>query len=135
MAVTSSAIVEGLDVVGNVRYRNLSLPVDVFLDPLLLQTAEEGLSHSVIPAVALPAHARLKVVCFAESFPGVAPILRTLIRMDQRASRASMPDRHHGRIEDELAVNRRAGGPPDDLSGEQIHDNGQVQPALTSEHT
>ena len=43
-----------------------------------------------------------------------------------------MPHRHHDRIEDDLAMNRRARGPTDDPAGEQIHDDRQVQPALPS---
>jgi len=62
MAVTPRPIVEGLDVIGNVSDRELSVLVNVFLDPLLLQAAEEGFGHRVVPAVAFPAHARFEMV-------------------------------------------------------------------------
>jgi hypothetical protein len=37
---------------------------------------------------------------------------------------------HQHRVEYELAGYRRPGRPPDDPSGEQIHDDGEVEPAL-----
>lgn len=43
-----------------------------------------------------------------------------------------MPHCHHDRIENDLTMDRRARGPADDLAGEQIDDDGQVEPALPS---
>ena len=62
MAVTSGSIVEGIDVVSHVRDRKLSVLIDLLLDSLVLQTAEKGLSDSVVPAVALPAHTRFEAI-------------------------------------------------------------------------
>ena len=74
MAVTSGSIVEGIDVVGHVRDRELSVLVDLLLDSLFLQAAEEGLGDSVVPAVALPAHTRFETIRTAESAPRVAVV-------------------------------------------------------------
>jgi len=57
-AVTASSIVEELDVVEDVGTRELASFVDTFSHALFFQTTKEGL-HSVIPAVAAPAHAGL----------------------------------------------------------------------------
>ena len=62
MAVTSGSIVEGIDVVGHVRDRELSVLVDLLLDSLFLQAAEKGFNDSVIPAVALPARTQFVTI-------------------------------------------------------------------------
>ena len=130
MTVAAHLIVERIDVVRHVGDRQLSVFVDLFLDPLFLQAAEERLGDSIVPAVAFPAHTRLEVIRAAESPPCVAPVLRSLIGVNQRAARASSPHRHEHGVEHELAVNGGAGGPPHYHAREQIHDDGQVQPAL-----
>jgi hypothetical protein len=43
MAMTARLIVERFDVFGDVRRRQRPIPIDRFLNPLLLQAAEEGL--------------------------------------------------------------------------------------------
>jgi len=53
MAVTSGSIVEGIDVVGHVRDRELAVFVDLLLDSLLFQAAEERLGDGVVPQVPL----------------------------------------------------------------------------------
>jgi len=53
--MTAPAIVERIDVVGHIALREFTGLVDVLLDALFLQAAEEGLGHSVVPAVALSA--------------------------------------------------------------------------------
>ena len=67
MAMTACSIVERVDVVGHVGDRQFSILVDLFLDPLLFQTAEERFGDGFVPTVALPAHTRLKVSRAAES--------------------------------------------------------------------
>ena len=52
MTVAPHSIVEGIDVVGHIGDRQLSALVDLFLDPLFLQAAEEGLGDGIVPAVA-----------------------------------------------------------------------------------
>ncbi len=75
--MTARAIVEQGDVVGDVGPRRFAVSIDLFLDPLLLQTAEEGLDDGVVPAVALATHARLQVIGVAEAAPRVAAVLAT----------------------------------------------------------
>jgi hypothetical protein len=47
MTVAPHSIVEGIDVVGHIGDRQLSALVDLFLDPLFLQAAEEGLGDGL----------------------------------------------------------------------------------------
>src|SRR6185369_14561561 len=62
MAVAAGSIVEGIDVGGDIGDRQVSVLVDLLLDPLLLEAPEEGLGDGVVPAVTLPAHARLEMM-------------------------------------------------------------------------
>ena len=79
MAVATRSIVESVNVVGDIGLCQFSVPVDLLLDSLFLQAAEEGLDDGIVPAVAFAAHARLEAVRPAESAPGVAPELGALI--------------------------------------------------------
>src|SRR4051812_14424012 len=114
----------------NDRYRQLSILVDLLLDALFLQAAEEGLGHGIGPAVSLAAHTRLQVIRTAESPPRVAAVLRALIRMNHGAARTPSAYGHQHGVEHQLAVNRRTGRPADDLAREEIHDDGEIEPAL-----
>ncbi len=49
--------------------------VDLPLDVLFLQTAEEGLSYGIVPAVASAAHAGYRPIGSAEASPVVASVL------------------------------------------------------------
>jgi len=84
MTVPARPIVKAIDVVGQVGDRQLPVLVDLFLDPLFLQAAEERLGDRIVPAIALPAHTRLEVIRAAESAPRVAAVLRALIGVNQR---------------------------------------------------
>ena len=123
-------MVDVIDVVGHTVQRQLSVLVDLLLDPFLLQTAEEGLRDGIDPTIPLPAHTRLQMIRATEASPRVTAVLRTLIRMNHRATRASPTHGHQHRVEHELAVNGGSRRPADDLAREQIHDHGQVEPAL-----
>ena len=79
MAMASRQIVEPFDVLGDVRGRYFPTGVNTPLDPLHLQTAEEGLGDRIVPAVGASAHAWLKMAVFAEAPPCIASILRVLI--------------------------------------------------------
>jgi hypothetical protein len=70
------------------------------------------------------------VVLAAEPQPVVAPVLRALIGVDQRAARLASPHRHQDRVDDDLAGQCRLHGPPDDASRIEVHHHGQVEPAL-----
>jgi len=69
MAVTSRSIVEGIDVVSHLGDRELSVFVDLLLDSLLLEAAEEGLGDGVVPAIALPAHTWFEMIRTTEAAP------------------------------------------------------------------
>ena len=58
MAVSPDGIIEGLDVLVDIGHRHRSSDVDALLDPLLLQAAEKGFSHRVVPAVTPSTYAR-----------------------------------------------------------------------------
>ena len=91
--MAARSIVEGIDLIGHV-------------------------GDGIVPAVAFPAHTRLKAIRPAETSPGVAAKLGTLIRVNQRAARSSAAHGRQHRIEHQLAVNGRLGGPPDDPARE-----------------
>src|SRR5687768_17225379 len=102
----SGWIVEVVDVARYIRDREFSVPVDVLLDTLLLQAAEEGFGNRVVPAIALPAHARLESIGMAEATPGVASVLSSLVRTDDRAARTPRTNGHQDGIQHELATDR-----------------------------
>jgi len=52
--------------------------------------------------------------------------------MNDRSAWSPAPYGHQHCVEYELAGYRRSRPPPDDLSGEQIHDHSEVEPALPS---
>lgn len=128
MAVSTDRIVEAFDVLGHVQGSRLAVRVDALLNPLLLQTSEEGFSDGIVPAVRPPAHTGLKMVGLAEAPPCIAPILCSLIRMNQGLAGSSRTNSLQYRFQNQLSMNRRLDGPAHDLTGEQIHDDGQVEP-------
>jgi hypothetical protein len=75
MRVLARSIVEGLNVVRNIFRRERAIFVDVLLDELFLQTAEKRFRYSIVPAIAFATHARLKMVGFTKTPPGVASVL------------------------------------------------------------
>ena len=81
MTVTARSIVEAINVISYLGDRQRSILVDLLLDSLLLQAAEEGLGDGIVPAVAFPAHTRLEANRPTESPPGVAAVLGSLIGM------------------------------------------------------
>jgi len=104
MTVTARSIIESIDVLGHVGRCELSVLVDLFLDSLLLQAAEEGLDDRIIPAVAFPTHTRLEAIRAAESSPRVAAKLSALVGVNQRAARSSSTHGDQHGVEHELAV-------------------------------
>gem|GEM_PF-2901560 len=130
VAVSTDRIVEAFDVLGYVQGRRSAVRVDVLLDALLLQASEEGLGDCVVPAVRPPAHAGLKMVGLAEAPPCIAPILRSLIRVDQGLSGSPRTNGLQDSFQDQLSVNCRLDGPAYDFAREEVHDDGQVEPSL-----
>ena len=79
MAVSTAAIIEGLDVLVDLSRGELPGCVDALPNPFLLQAAKKGFSHRIIPAVAPPTHTGLKVMRPAEAPPRITAKLRSLI--------------------------------------------------------
>ena len=81
MAMATRAIVEAVDVVGQVSDRELSVLVDLLLDAFLLQAAEEGFGDGVVPAIALAAHRRQHSIADELLLKVVPAVLTAAIRM------------------------------------------------------
>lgn len=90
VAVAPNWIVKAFDIVRQIQFGGLPVSVDPLLDAFLFQTAEERLGDCVIPAVSPPAHAWFKVIGLAEAPPCIAPVLSSLIRVDQGLARPSI---------------------------------------------
>jgi hypothetical protein len=86
--VSALGIVEAINIFPDLDDGRVSTGVDALLDPLLLEAAEEGFRDRIVPAIASPAHAWFETVGLAEAPPRVAAVLSSLIRVDQRLSRA-----------------------------------------------
>ena len=95
VGVSTHWIVERIDVFGDLGSSNVPVLVDLLLDGLLLQTAEEGLGNGIVPAVAPSAHARDQFVGAAGALPVIASVLRSLIRMDDRLAGMTTSHCHH----------------------------------------
>ena len=122
MTVTACSIVKHLDIVEDIGFRQLPRFVYLFANTFLLQTAEEGFSYSIVPAVAMPAHAQLQVVGPTEALPVVAAVLRPLVRMhEHRLSGSTPPDRHQQGANHKRAAEAGLHRPADDLTREQVH--------------
>ena len=70
----------------------------------------------------------------AESAPGVAAVLRTLIGMDQRLLGVSAPYGHQHGIQYEILLQGWLRGPADNSARVEVHHHGEVQPALPGAH-
>ncbi len=127
MAVSSDAIIEGLDVLVDIGPRHRSSDVDALLDPLLLQTAKKGFGDGVIPAIATSAHAGLQVMCAAGAPPGIAAKLRSLIRMNQGVLGLASADGHEERVQHQVLSQCGLGGPANNTAGVEIHHDGQIE--------
>lgn len=94
MAMMPRFIVEAFDIVVQVSHREFPILVNVFLDEHHLQAAEKRLRVSVIPAIAFAVHAGLQMIGVTEASPRIASELRTLVRVNDRATRPSLPNCH-----------------------------------------
>src|ERR1700691_2723917 len=120
MTVSPCAIVERFDVVGDVLGCHISVSVNMLLDPFFLETAEERFSHGIVPAIAPAAHTGFEMMGLAEPSPGVAAVLRALIRVNHCPSRSSAPHGHKNGIKHELSMDRRASRPANDSARGKI---------------
>ena len=134
MAVSPDAIIEDLDVLGDIGHRHRSSSVDALLDPLLPQAAEKGFSHGVVPAVPSSTHAGFEVVCPAKAPPRIAAKLRPLIEVNQDMLRLASAHSHEERVQHEILSQRGLGGPADNAARVEVHHDGQIQPAFPCAH-
>jgi hypothetical protein len=130
MTVPTSSIVERLNVVRDLGLRDLSVLEDSLLDQLFLETPEEGFRHGIVPAISSSAHTWLEMIGATKASPIVAPVLASLIRVNDRSTRPTSAYGHEHCIDNELAADRRLHRPADDLAREEIHDHRKVEPAL-----
>src|SRR5208282_789720 len=65
-----------------------------------------------------------------EPTPIVAAVLRALVGMNNSSAWSTPAYGHQHCVEDEFAGYCRSSRTPDDLSGEQIHDHGEVEPSF-----
>ena len=112
--MTALRVVEHLDVVEYIGSCIASGRIDSTTDALALEQLEEALGHSVIMAVASPAHAADQIVVTQEGLPLVAGKLTALIGVNQnRRLRLAAPKRHQQRIKDQADVDAATHGPSD----------------------
>lgn len=116
MAVAPSQVVRVSDVRRDLRKGELSARIDVLLDTLLLQAAEEGLGDSIFPTVGLGTHARHQMIPATEASPGVTAVSDALVRVDERSARAPLLDGDEDGIKDEFPLDGRRDGPPHDFA-------------------
>ena len=73
--MASAEIVEHFDAIEDVCSSEFACFIDSSFDALLFQTAKEGFSHCIVPAVPASSHARLQYVFTAEPQPIIATVL------------------------------------------------------------
>ncbi len=134
MAVSTGAIIEQLDVLGDLGSGESTSLVDSLLDPLFLQAAKERFGHRVVPAVATSTHAGFQVMRPAEAPPRIAAKLGPLIGMDQGVFGLASAHSHEERVQHEVLSERGLGGPTDNTAGVQVHHDGQIEPAFPCAH-
>ena len=124
-------VVEHFNVIEDIRPGQSLGFIYAFSDPFFFQLTEERFGHRIIQAVATPAHARRQVIGPVEALPVVTAVLAALIAMyDNLAVRFSTPDRHHLSAQRELARKSGLHRPANHVTGEEIDNHRQIQPAL-----
>src|ERR1700689_5713852 len=109
--MSSGWIVEPLDVLGDRDTGDRAVLVDLFLDVLFLQAAEEGLSDGNVPAVASAAHAGYQPIGLVEASPVVASVLGPLIRVDDGLLGSSPSNSHQDSVKEKPPANSRGNSP------------------------
>ena len=103
MAVSALSIVENFYVVEDVGTCLVSRFVNLLLDSFLLQAAEEGFGHCIVPTVSSSTHARFELMRDTEAIPCIAAVLRSLVGMnDDRLAWATPPHHHQQCVENEF---------------------------------
>lgn len=129
--MTPGPVVEDFNVIEDIGPGQIPGFIDTFSDPFFFQRTEERFDHRIIPAVATPAHARCQVIGPAEALPVVTAVLAALIAMyDNLAVRFSTPHGHHQSVQREFARESGLHRPANHVTGEEIDNHRQIQPAL-----
>ena len=98
---------------------------------LLFERAEEALAGGVVPAVPFAAHAAGHSVRVEDHEVFGAAVLAAAVAVVQKAAgRATSPQRHLERRQDQLLIDVFAHRPADDATRKQIEHHRQIQPAL-----
>ena len=96
-----------------------------------LQRGKEAFHRRIVPDIARPAHTAGDAVVGQEPLERLTGELASAIRvMQDGLGLPPSPDGHHERIGDELRRHRRAHGPADHPSREEIDDGGHIEPAF-----
>jgi len=130
-SVSTLAIVKHLDVEVNAPLRLLPGAIAVTARPFVLQLAEETFGGSVVPTVALAAHA----LCDVEEVQAIAErvgriLTATVAVKEEIARRSTMRDGHIEGFHDDAGSHVVVHRPADDLAREQVDHHGQVEPAF-----
>ena len=130
--MTPFSIVKNLDVVEQAAIRGPVVEPVFVVGQLGLEQMEEGLSHGVIPTVALAAHALHKAVFTDPVGERGAGVLNAAIGVDDQAPRRTtlsysplQRDQRHA------VIQCRAQRPTHHAPGVQVDDDDQIQPAAT----
>lgn len=103
VAMATHRFLERVDVVGNVCQLGFSGLVDLLLDPLLLQPADEWLGYGVVQTACFAAHAGYQVNGLADPTPVIAAGLGALIGMDNGVSGSSAFHCCNARLQGEMS--------------------------------
>ena len=127
MAVSAPSIVEHLYVIEDIGTCLFPRFVDLLLDSLLLQAAEDRLGRCIVPTVSWSAHAWFEVMRNTEAIPGIATILGALVGVnDDWLIGAPSPHCHQQCVENERFGQRRFHRPTNHLACDEVDDDGQV---------
>ena len=108
--MSADGVVKHLNVAKHIAACFLPGGIDVLADAFSFKQLEEAFCHSVVVAVAPPAHTGLQVVTGHEPLPLVARKLATLVGMNNDAlAWSSAPDGHVQGIQWQLGVNAATG--------------------------
>lgn len=124
-------VVVGFDVGEQVAARLVASGIAGVVDEFGLQGVEPGLHRRIVPAIALPAHRRHDAARFQHRAVVAGGILTAAVGVvDQSATRQLPLDRHGQRGDRQLLAQVIAHRPSHHLAGEQVEDDGEVQPAF-----
>lgn len=127
----SSNRVVAIDVLCDVLKRRAAAPVSTSMHSLPLQRTKEALHRSVVPAIPAAAHAgddlRLSETLLVVARRVLTPLVRV---MTHTWCWLPLPDRPFQRRERQPPINPISRIPADDSPRAEIHQAGQVQPAL-----